>query len=357
MDISPRLSSERFRYQQPKRFWLGLFAGSMGLHLAALWLAPVWWRSLSPQSTGTGTEPTPIELVDASQLGGVALNDATTPADPALAGASAAGAPAATAPAAAPQPSPTVAPQPVPQPLTPQPNPVFTDTTPASPQPPADFSDVPDPSPLPQEPLPTQDPATEQPQPNQDLPSSPPETGPPVVSGNPLPSPGPVPNPSDSAEGAGLPGENDSVTSGGAEGTSDGLPDVGTPQQVSPSRGLASLTPGSALPLDATADIPEVPAQPVQTSLDFTSDPTDPNSCVITPESQVSFGEQISLRLVIDTDGRVIDAFEEGASPNPVYTDLARCLVLRNWTFTPATTSGIPQQSNLLVTLSIQAVP
>lgn len=344
--LSPRLSSERFRYQQPKRFWAALFAGSLGLHLVAALLAPALWRSFSPPSKGTGTAPTPVELIDVSELGGAAPNNVTNPSDPALAGT-----PVTEAPATVPPASAFPSPQSAPQPLTPQPNPSFSDTTPVAPQPPADFSDTPAPTPLPQQPQPNQNPPAQPPQPNQGLPSGLPENGP--VTGQPLP---PVPNPADAAGEAGSPGADIGDTLG-AEGSSDGLPGVGTPQQASPSRGVASLTPGGSLPADATADLPEIPPQPVQTSLDFVSDPTDPNSCLITPDSEVSFGEPVSLRLVIGADGRVIDAFEEGAATNPAYTELVRCVVMRNWQFTPATTGGVAQQSNFLVTLSIQSAP
>jgi len=376
MDASPpsRFASERLRYQKSRRFWLGLFAGSLGLHLGTMWLLPAWWRAVSPEPVSS--TPLPIELVDVAEVSGGAVDAAGTSGEPltpaegstAVPSAAASAPPPTTVAPTVPEIS-AVPPATFPDPAIAQPNPTFSDTAPIAPQPPAEFSDptpwaappqdvqpspvLPSPEPQPSPVFPPQNP-----QPNPTLPPTfPTGAEPPYVIGRPLPDPVEPPDPSAVDEQAGLP-QGDGTTETVPEGTglpTEGLPEYETNPQPQPSRGIAQLTAGTpGGDGGATTDIPEVAPQPQETSLNFTSDPTAPTGCVISPESVASFGETVSFQLVIDASGQVVEAYDNTVSGNPAYNELTRCLV-RQWRFAPATTGGIPQQSNLPVTLSVQS--
>jgi len=358
---TPRLSSERFRHQKPRRFWLGLFAGSLGLHLGTALLAPTWWRSLSPQSSAPA--PLPIELVDVSEIGGVTVDDAGAIGDPAMTG---------EAPVADTQPysvppsdvveEQAIAPQPAP--VNPVPaNPVPVNPDPVAPVPvePAPQPPVENPNPFNPSPPQATQPSQEQPvvpQPQPPIPGSPPVQPP-----NDTGAPGDVTQP---PEGTLPPGSfpETGLPSGGSEsGTGelpgsglgeDSLPEFGIGQDVQPVQLRVDILSSESIPMESTVDAPQIPAQLVEASKTITADPTNPNSCVVPPDSVASFGAIASLLLVVNDGGQVVDAFNQGTGANPAYVELAQCLV-RNFTYQPATSEGIPRADNQVVSLTIQS--
>ena len=322
--------------KRPAGFWLGLFAGSLGLHLAMVFSMPYW---LQP-SESEAQAPLPVDIVDLSsaELGGGTADPNATVSDEASAIPFSAPPDSSQPPAFAVPPD-VAQPSPVSAPPAPLPEPV-QDPVPAPVQP---------------EPIPPQD----SPEPP---PPQPPQPSPPIQGEVNLPSPTLPPAASpfprdlasggeESAEGSSETGE-DTLPPGGT--TNDALPDFGINSGATAVQVSANLTDVASLPPEELQDIPEVNAQPLEQGRTFTADPMDPQSCVVPPDSVAAFGEPISLRVVIDNDGRVVDAIPQPPSWNQGYTELARCAI-QNWQFSPATRDSIPIYSdNLIVTVILQ---
>jgi len=337
--VNVPLSKQLLRAREQKRpagFWLGLFAGSLGLHLAMVFSIPYWFQT----SESADQAPLPIDIVELSNAD---LGSGTTAPN-----AAASDEPSAipfTIPSNISQPPDFAAlpdlaqPPPVSEPPAPLPEPV-QDTVPPPVQP------EPIPPYTPPEPQQQQPPQPSQPIPGEvDLPSP---SIPPTTS----------PFPGDTASGGEERADGSDAAGEGTippgETTNDTLPDFGINPGGAAVQVSANLTGIESLPPEELQDIPEVNAQPLEQGRTFTSDPMDPQSCVVPPDSVRAFGESISLRLVIDNNGRVTDAIPQPPSWNQGYTELARCAV-QNWQFSPATRDSIPIYSdNLIVTVVLQ---
>jgi TonB family protein len=107
-------------------------------------------------------------------------------------------------------------------------------------------------------------------------------------------------------------------------------------------------------------DVPEESAVPNQETRNFSSDLTggvsgtdsvgDTASCELKPTvlPNLGSGQPVSIRVVVDEQGKVLDTNLVATSQNGDYDQLAECLI-KQWEFTPAMSGGLPIFSNDLV--------
>ncbi|MBW4654163.1 MAG: TonB family protein [Kaiparowitsia implicata GSE-PSE-MK54-09C] len=361
------------KHLDPPKLWWWVAMGSLLLHFGLLLLLPYLLRMMTRSSASAAT---PIEIVDLNTLGlqGSETAEATPDAQfedipPAFDAESGAIAPpdAFSAPQPAPLPNPAPAPdgaialnpelQPNPQPnlplgldfsLPPQPS-VPDSQVPESQAPDSQFpeSQFPE-SPSPEATAPSPQPfppETSAPETPGDLGQPPGETFP---DSEPLPSPPAVPNPGDIA--AGLPDQPDGGDRPSSGNPTDGiLPDVAIGGEAMPTSLVATIVSTRSVPeSENPRDIPEIPAQVLDTSRTFLADPTQSGNCLIQPESLPWFGVEVDIQVTIDASGRVIGTTVRNSSGNADYADLAACLVQR-WEFSPATTEGMAIASDYLI--------
>ena len=335
--------------KNPSIFWMLLLLGSVGLHAGSLLLMPFWWRSRQPQSQAAN--PLPIEVVELAEQPGIGT--AASPVAPV-----APVVPEAVAPTVEPNPQPqftqpNVAPLPPQAPTNPQPfaTPIPQSEPIPNPAPPITSppnAGLPPQSPPPQSPPPPQPPTNGTPLPD---PVAPPAASPPPQTPDLPPStdPGVDPNVGDPLAGAdpGAGGDSGNQSRNPA-GDGDNLGGVGVPGESTPTQFTAELQEVSPLPPEQLQDIPEVYPEPLERAQTVVADPLDARYCQVLPESVEAFGEAVTLRLIIESDGTVQNTIVQSSSGSPDYDELARCIVQNYWTFQPATTEGIPVASDSL---------
>ncbi len=142
------------------------------------------------------------------------------------------------------------------------------------------------------------------------------------------------------------------------------LPTVAVPEQPSePKSYLASLTVNPAAPSEESG-LDQLPYPP-ETQRVFEADPLT-SACLPTPESARRLGETVSVRVMVEPDGRVIPwatldptSLDDASGPSPLtsedqaYEQLAACVLEEQWTFEPAISGGVPVPSDQLI-VSIQ---
>lgn len=347
----------------PAGFWVALFAGSFGLHLLTVLSLPLWFRGSTPSASA----PLPLEIVELESVTGGESAAPTVYENPLAAEPDLAQIPDFAAPnPGSPDPienplaqsTPSATQEPLPNPLAAT-SPDIDSLAPAStPQP--SYSD-------PRQPLPARPSPSEPPQPFPDPQPTP------LEQGSPLPDPGSVPNPPPEAvpgdDGSGVGRDSDPIINNpvpplsnpgelGREGAppiagDDGLQEIGVgnePQPVQLQAQIIELTTAENI-----QDIPGNNAEPLTDLRTLTADPTDPTSCIVPPNSIASFGQVVSFRLWIDSNGQVQEVFAADGSDNPDYLELARCIV-QGWQFAPAMTDGMPHDSdNLVLSIAIES--
>lgn len=351
------------RYKDPQRLWPSVIGGSVALHIAVLLAMPLLLRVAGVRAEVATQPPVPVELIDINTLtpsaaSGASFDTPSTSAEapsavtPPIAEPLATLPPAAQTPIALEQPiDPSFDFEPVPvPPATVAPTPTPTPTPLVSSPP---LGSTPDPQ------LPILPPDAFEPVPPNPLPV-PPET----IAGSPIPSPEmTIPGTNDQP---GAPMPPDASTTPGDVGSASGqtgnpaseddstLPEIAINSEPVPTSLRAQVVEVTLVPLSENpTDIPEQAAQPAPFH-EFIADPTNPASCLIPPESVGYFGQPVSLRVQVDTEGRVVATYPREPSPHPAYMELAQCLV-RSWPFTPASTEGVTVYSdNVIVTLVIE---
>ncbi|MGG6292921.1 energy transducer TonB [Leptolyngbya sp. AN02str] len=357
------------KHADPPKLWIWLVAGSIAFHIGLWLMLPALLRAAARSSAATAA--TPIEFVDISTLD-VATAPSVTPPE-ATASEAAASTQAnpvpetateplesAQPPSIQPQQDPNIAFNPEFQPV-PAPAPdVLQPDSAIAPQP-SGVAERPTPQPPPQAPQPE---SSQPPQPLQPPAPTTPEAQLPMgndsgsgLSGETLP---PVPNIPETFPGdvAANPGPTNPNLKPGdianPDGYDDGIGEIAVSGEAAPTNLQANIISFGTVPLEENpTDIPEQPAQAIQPSMSFVSDPMTPGSCIVPPESVSWFGAEIAIRVTVGADGRVLQTQVREGPGSPDYAELAECLI-RQWQFNPASTSGIPVVSdNLIVYLTV----
>lgn len=136
-------------------------------------------------------------------------------------------------------------------------------------------------------------------------------------------------------------------------GNDESLEAIRVPGEATPSVVTPEVVGVTEIPREQLQDIPDVYPRLVGQPNTVEA---NPNGCLIPPESVTAFGQNVTLRLVIDSAGRVQEAIVQSSSNNSYYDDLARCILERTeWAFEPATVEGIATLSDSLeITINLR---
>jgi TonB family protein len=90
--------------------------------------------------------------------------------------------------------------------------------------------------------------------------------------------------------------------------------------------------------------------QPAQPQVEVQRFPTNAQipPCTVTPEAMYFLGQPVTMRVLTDASGQVVQAITQKSSHNLAYDELATCLV-QNWSFQPATAQGQPVADDRLI--------
>jgi hypothetical protein len=140
------------------------------------------------------------------------------------------------------------------------------------------------------------------------------------------------------------------------------LPQVGisaTPQPVNLTATITGITyrEDTGEYVDYPFDLPDENAYPLETmSPPIPVDPLAGDACILDPESQRFLGTEVQLRLLVEADGSVSEAYPAESATHQAseaYLELAQCLV-RSLLFQPALQGGEPVASdNLIVNMTV----
>jgi len=327
--------SDRRRYSDPPLLWISLLGGSVGIHLLLFlcgYLTATRW--LKMQVT---VDPIAVDVVPSVPESAPSISSSSTRSTPNPAIASSTPPPV-TQPNSAPR-QPAATPVPI-EPSQPslQRSPTGDNRRQVPPTTPQHQQRPPRQKQPPRSPLPVPFPgASNSPRsapPDGTMPSPNPAHSPASTPDPPLSSPSPLP---DTGSASPSPGASPSLPPTGSSGNSP-LPTVPISSNPVPAQFSAKV-----IKVEPSTDAKDPPAHfatliPGKTTQTFTSTVSEPNGCLLTPESLHGFKQTVILRIVVNRQGKVDDQEKPSirrSSGNDRYDELAAC-VIRNWTFNPA---------------------